>query len=211
MHVPLPYVGEVVVAAMVNQMRLAFLDLCGLTDQCDLAFVTSPATPIAYTDVTLLPYAGKIFDGASRIDIVVLLSENLGVPLEIKLGTTRLSKTRIDEEWLNGCGLSHRDSRIKGNIMSILERRFPDSVPADSLMANVCGRPVTLTDDWFIVARAKVVDAWIGPRRPIFSPKAKLCRFEDIVRSFGGRAPFNTLMKKLLDFDYYSEWVEDGT
>lgn len=207
MAVFLPYLGEELIARMANQMRLRFLEVCGLAHACDRDFVLSTGVPIAYTEVKLRPYAGKRFDGASRVDVVVLLTPSLGVPFEVKLGTTRLIKSRISGEWLSGCGLSHEGTRYTGNMMSVLEHNFQDHVDAGPLHADIGGRSVELTEYWFIVARRRVLDSWKGERRPSFSHNVRLCSFEEIVTELGGHEPFNHMVKDMLDFDYYSGWV----
>jgi len=210
MAIPLPYVGEGLIACMINEMRLEFLSACHLLEECDRGFIQSSNMSIAYTDVKLMPYGGKAFDGASRVDIVVLLNPSLGVPFEIKLGATRLSKSRVDKEWLSDCGLSHQGRRHTGNMMAILERKLSNYSTDDSLHAQISGRAVKLTDHWFIITRSRVLAAWKGKSRPSFSPNVRLCSLEEIVRRFGGREPFNCMVRKTLDFDYYSEWVLGG-
>jgi len=207
--VSLSHLGEDLIARMANQMRLGFLDVCNLAQACDRDFVLSTGRPIAYTEAKLLPYGGKSFDGASRVDVVVLLTPTLGVPFEVKLGTARLSKSRIDEEWLSGCGVSHNGRRHTGNMMSILEHRFQDHVGDGPLRAQVRGHFVDLTDEWFIIAHESVLETWEGERRPAFSSNVYTCSLKKIVEKLGGREPFNQIVKGMLDFDYYSEWALD--
>lgn len=211
MPIPLSSIGEVVVAAMVNSMRMSFIELCGLADKCDPEFVASCET-LAYSEVGLWPFLNMKFDGASRVDLVVRLNPHLAVPFELKLGTKKLTKARIDAEWLDGCSPSHQGKRWSGNMMSILERNF-GCVSADILKAKINDRAVELTRQWFIIGKSSVLASWTAAARPSFSPNVRFCAFETIVERFGGREPFNELVGGLLTFDYYREWVgavEDG-
>ena len=192
---------------MIESMRLRFLDLCQLSEQVDRLFFTDRSQSIVFTNVGLTPYGGVSFDGASCVDLVVLIQENLGVPLELKLGETRLTKRRIDDEWLSGCKLSHHGKRFSGNMMSILERKFPATVPTDTLRARVGEREVALTKEWFVIARSKVLYQWEGVARPSFSANVRTIGLEKIVHGYGGQESFNTMVHDLLNFDYYSEWI----
>lgn len=208
MPVALTHVGEAVVSKMIDSMRFKFSELCGLADQVDGNFLEDQSKQIVRTNVNLAAYGGRVFDGASCVDLVFRVNENLGIPIELKLGETRLTKSRIDEEWLSGCEASHKGERWKGNMMSVLERKFPQSTQPDALKARFDGVEVPLTKEWFIIARAKVIDSWNGSARPDFSSNVHLISFDVIVEKFGGEERFNQMVRDLLDFDYYSAWVE---
>jgi len=147
------------------------------------------------------------FDGASRVDVVLWIQENLAVALELKLGETRLTKTRIDDEFLTDCRSSHNDSRIAGNMMAILDRRFGDLAPKPGLSVQIADTEVPLARDWFIVTRQSVLDRWIGNDRPAFSANTKCVAIGTLVDAFGGKSLFNALVAELLDFDYFDSWV----
>jgi len=208
MAASLTYLSEDVFAGMVNQLRGAFVDMCGLSSQCDAAFLVG-APKIAFTEVSLAPYLGTNFDGASRVDVVVMLRADLAVPFELKLGTTRLTRTRIDEEWLPPCQHSHDGKRFKGNMLAILERKFPGDAKAD-LQVKLDDRRVSLTRDWFVVVRERIAEGWRGAARPTFSPQARVLSFEKVVDEFGGPDPFNNLVRELLAINYYERWVRPG-
>jgi hypothetical protein len=209
MAVELTHVGEAIVARMIEALRLRFLDLCDLSPCADEDLYRS-TRPIVFANVGLHPYSSVGFDGASRVDLVVLLKEDLGVPFELKLGETRLTKSRVDEEWLSGCKRSHQNKRFSGNMMSVLERKFPPEVPKDSLKAKINGRAVTLTDDWFVIARKRVVESWTGLAKPAFSARVRFMPFESIVGECGGKASFNSMVRELLTIDYFSAWVSNA-
>lgn len=207
MAIDLSNVGEAIVSQMIESMRLRFLDICQLSERVDKQFLADKSQPIVYANVRLAPYSGISFDGASCVDLVVLTKEKLGVPFELKLGKTRLTKRRIDGEWLSGCKLSHRGKRFSGNMMSVLERKFPVDLPADTLRAYIGDREVTLTKEWFVIARSKVLRHWEDVARPAFSENVRLLGFETIVHGFGDQECFNLMVHDILNFDYYSEWI----
>lgn len=207
MPVALTHVGEAVTATMIDSLRWEFIEQCGLVARSNKAFVCDTTHQFVYFNAKLAPYAGLGFDGASCVDLVVLVQEHLGVPFELKLGENRLTKSRIDEEWLTGCEPSHKGKRWKGNMMSILERKFPPATSPDVLKARIDGREVALTDEWFIVARSGIIEGWKDTERPSFSSRVQMVRFDSIVEKFGGKEPFNRMVQKLLHFDFYSAWV----
>jgi hypothetical protein len=210
MPVALTHVGEAVISTMIDSMRWEFIELCGLAGRADKAFFSDKTRRLVYTNTKLATYGGLNFDGASCVDIFVRVKENLGVPFELKLGETRLTKSRIDEEWLSGCEPSHKGKRWKGNMMSILERKFPASPERDGLKACPNGVEIPLTQEWFIIARSWIIESWTGAARPDFGPNVHLISFEAIVEKFGGKESFNKMVSNLLNFDFHSSWVENG-
>ena len=167
----------------------------------------------AFCEVGLTPYAGRAFDGAARVDVIVALSDGRAVPFELKLGSTRLTKSRVDTEWLAECQPSHADSRWSGNMMAILERKFSGVSDPCELVATVAQLAVTvartfvLTRDWFVVARRSVISRW-KRAPPAFSSNARLLAFEDIVDDLGGKVAFNALVRPQLDdLDFYDTWL----
>ena len=190
---------------MVNRRREAFLSLCGLSSEADLGYARDVES-LAFCEAKLDPFAGLTFDGASRVDVVVRLRQGLATAFELKLGKTRLSKSRIDGEWLAQCKKSHRGCRWSGNMMAILDRRFPHEARGD-LKAIVNGaEKLTLTRDWFVVARCRTVERW-RTSRPKFSDHVRLLAFEDIVETYGGKEEFNALVREMLEVDFYEEWL----
>jgi hypothetical protein len=207
MAVSLTHFGEALIARMANGLRDTFLHLCKLREEADPAFLTT-SEPIAHRDLALLPYGGIRFDGASRVDLAIRIARDRAVPFEVKLGTTRLSKSRIDDEWLCGCGFSHGHTRFRGNMMSILERKFPRSTAAGELqVALPPNATLNLTRHWVLIAKEAVLNTWIAQNRPAFSDHVRLLSFESIVDCYGGRDKFNALVREMLSFDYYDEWI----
>lgn len=206
MPISLSHLGEIIAAEMAERERTATVAALGITALADLDHVKS-VNRFAFHECKLARHHGYIFDGASRIDVVLWIRPNLAVALELKLGTTRLTKTRIDEEFLSDCRTSHNGQRIAGNMMAILDRRFGDIATADGLSVELENTYVELSRDWFVVTRRCVLDKWTGNDRPNFSPNTSCVTIGELVAAFGGQQPFNTLVRKLLDIDYFQEWV----
>ncbi len=213
MAVSLTHIAEPIFAAIVNRIREPFLDLCGLREQADLDFVRS-VPELATCEAKLEPLGSRSFDGASRVDVLVRLRKGHAVAFELKLGTTRLSRSRIDEEWLRTCVPTHDNQRWGGNMMAILDRRFSESVP-DELFATIetgKGRSrerLLLSRFWFVVTRDEILSQW-HTSSPSFSEFVRYCSFEDVVNRFGSQAEFNSLVHEMLNFDYHSVWKLDS-
>jgi len=203
MSISLSDVAGVLFAEMVNRRRDEFFSLPALDQLADLDFVRA-ATKIALCEVPLGRFLGKAFDGASRIDVAVRMRPGEATAFELKLGTTRLGKRRVDQEWLACCSSSHGGRRWAGNMMAILDRRFPKPV-AEELAVEVEGERLVLPLTWFVVAKRATLAAW-KKLRPNFSSNVRLLAFEDVVDAFGGREPFNALAADVLRVDFYREW-----
>lgn len=206
MPISLSHFAEVMVSQMAERQRVGTVDALGLTDLADLDHVRSVKT-FAFHECKLARHHGYIFDGASRVDVVLWIRPTLAVAIELKLGATRLTKTRIDDEFLHDCGTSHNESRIAGNMMAILDRRFGCIAPADGLSVEIGDARVPLSRDWFIVTRQSVLDKWVGDARPNFSPNTSCVTIGTLVTAFGGKPRFNDLVRELLAIDYFDEWV----
>ena len=117
MSISLTHLAESLFVRIVNAEPRKFLDLAGLGG----APLPRDGQQIATADVPLARYGGRSFDGASRIDAIVRLGSNQAAAFERKLGTTRLTRVRVNEEWLPHCRASHGEKRWSGNIIAILE------------------------------------------------------------------------------------------
>ncbi len=206
MPISLSHLGEVIVAEMAERERTAIIDILRLTDSADLDHVRTVST-FAFHECRLSPHRGFIFDGASRVDVVLWIRTDLAVALELKLGATRLTKTRIDDEFLRDCRLSHNDTRIAGNMMAILDRRFGDIAPADGVSVQLDDKNIPLSREWFVVTRQSVLDKWVGDNRPSFSSYTSCVSISNLANAFGGQQRFNDLVRELLNIDYFDEWV----
>jgi len=73
--------------------------------------------------------------------------------------------------------------------------------------AELTGADVPLSRHWFVVTRQSVLDKWVGDDRPDFSPNTSCVTIGSLVAAFGGKQPFNDLVRELLAIDYFDEWV----
>jgi hypothetical protein len=201
MPIGLTHLGEAIVQMLIEAQPNRFLELCGLPQ---LGVHGSRV----FREVELLPYAGKRFDGASRIDLIVPLNAVEALPVEVKLGETRLSKRRVDSEWLSGCRASHDGTRWAGNMMSILDQLVPTHAPEERLIAHANGTDFPLTHSWCVVVRRRTANAWSGPERPAFS-RATVVAFDDLVAAFEPEQ-FDEMIRRLLTFPYHQTWVGGG-
>lgn len=204
MPISLSHLGEVILAEMADRKRYDILRTFGLDEAADLGFVNN-LDRFAFPECQLAPHGGYLFDGASRIDVTFWIRPELAVACELKLGKTRLSKSRVNEEFLADCRLTHNRSRLAGNMMAILDRRFSSLAPVDSLSVVLGDKPVPLSRDWFVVVQQRVLDRWTGDSRPAFSEHTMCISINTIVDAFGGKNPFNALVESLLAIDYYDE------
>ena len=197
MAVALTHVGEAIVQSLIERSPAVFFALCGL-----------PFTEVhgghVLREARLKPHAGCAFDGASRIDLVVPLRVDEAVPVEVKLGETRLSKHRVETEWLRGCGTSHNDARSTGNMMSVLDQLIPAGA-SERLVAAVDGSEYPLTLQWYVVVRRSTARSWSGDARPGFA-RATIVALEDLLADVTP-AEFDDLVRRLLPRSFYESWI----
>ncbi len=207
MPISLPHLGEAIVAAMANRKRHGVIDALELSEVADPDFVTE-LDQFAFAECRLSPHGDYTFDGASRVDVTLWLRPDCAVACELKLGTSRLTKTRIDDEFLVDCRPSHGGQRLAGNMMAILDRRFGSHAPTQGLAVQIAQRSVPLADDWYVIVQPSVLKRWTVEAAPAFSNRTRCVSINAIVDAFGGKEPFNELVGELLDVDFYDTWIE---
>jgi hypothetical protein len=205
----LTHVAEQLFAALANEQsnRMPFLSVCGLTEHADLSYVAS-VRDFAFCEGCLNDFGGKKFDGASRVDVVVRLRAGVAAAFELKLGATRLTKKRVNEEWLQPCEPSHDGKRWKGSMMAILDRRFSKPIPRNLFVATNGEKEekVRLERDWFVVARQVTLKSW-ETSPPDFGRHVRQVSIENVVHELGGKNDFNALVQRQLKMDFYEEWI----
>ena len=198
MAIGLTHLGEAIVQKLIELQPNRFLELC-----------ERPKTGVhggrVFREVELLPHAGRRFDGASRVDLVVPLSATEALPVEVKLGETRLSKRRVDTEWLSGCRTSHGETAWAGNMMSILDQLIPSHTTDQRLVAHTDVADYPLTQEWCVVVRQRTAAAWTGEGSPAFS-RARIISFDELVSAFKP-AEFDEIVRRLVSFPYYDTWI----
>ena len=206
MPISLSHIGEAIFAEMANLNRLAVLQALDLTPLADPEFVQN-LDRFAFAESTLSRHGGYAFDGASRVDVTLWVRPELAVACELKLGANRLSKSRIDDEFLAECRLSHQSTRIAGNMMAILDRRFGALAPTDGLCVILIGKPVPLARQWFVIVQESTLAKWNKGSSPSFSEHTVCRSMNSVVEKFGGKVAFNSLVKRMLEIDYFDEWL----
>jgi len=148
------------------------------------------------------------FDGAHKIDIAILDKASLScIPCEAKLGNSRLGKTAFEERFLGSCRTSHKNMRIAGSMMAILERKLPSPCLNYPILISHEGGVYKLTSPWVLIMRKDIHDSWTKYGKPSLSSACIHISFEAIVEALGGKTPFNSLVSEMVSFDYYETWM----
>lgn len=147
------------------------------------------------------------FDGVHKIDVAVLNHEtSICYPIEAKLGFDRLGEKEFEKRFLGKCGTSHGNTRVKGSMISILERKLPEACIGINLSVSWEGKTFTVSPSWGLVARKQVIDRWKKSQPPQLSNNCSVIEFESLVAGFGSSNEFNSLVSRLINIDYFKEW-----
>lgn len=203
--IQLSHIGELLLTKMINRSPA----VKELLIQNTMSISLKGEKFVAVPEVQLSRFEAYGFDGAHKLDVALLLSETgkcLG--LEAKLGIERLDRREFDKRFLKDCGTSHGDSRISGSIIAILEGMLPNRRENPKLMVKHQQIEYELLPKWILVVRNRILDYWSRFGRPSLSKNCHILSFEKIVGEFGGRGLFNSLVRDLLEGDYYGEWIK---
>jgi hypothetical protein len=197
--------GEMLVQELIQRKPACFLKLSGLSPTHTAVYGGR-----VFVEAKLEQHEGKRFDGASRVDLVVPLNATEALPIEVKLGDTRLSKSRIEDDWLNSrkASVSHKGTAWAGNMMWVLDRLVKDRVTHKPLKAKLDEVEYSLTAEWCLIVRKNIKEKWGekgGPNHPDFR-HAHIVVFEDLVSEFE-QAEFDSIVRDLVTFPYYDEWI----
>lgn len=197
--IALSHVGEIVVAEMINRSASVRDSIFGSLNL---------DTVIAVPEVRLNPCGGLNFDGAHKIDIAILDTKNkVCIPVEAKLGENRLTAGEFNKRFLSECGTSHKGSRVKGNMISILERNLPNQCKGSNLTVTYSNATYSILNEWYLICRESVLEKWKKSRFPDLSQSNSQVSIESIINAFGGKDVFNKLVRELLDIDYHDKWL----
>ena len=148
------------------------------------------------------------FDGAHKIDIAILDKTGSScIPCEAKLGNDRLGKIQFEKRFLESCQTSHKDTRIAGSMIAILERKLPSPCLTAPIMVSQEGKDYQMTLPWVLILRKAIHESWTKSGVPTLSTRCIHISFETLVEAFGGKTPFNSLVSELVRFDYYGTWM----
>lgn len=193
----LSHIGEPLVAAMIDKSSAVKNLLLNDT--------TGHGNCAVECEAPLDRWNGRIFDGAHRVDVGIFdLRRRTCKAIELKLGKTRMGATEFARRFVQPCGASHNDTRVKGSVISILERHLADSVHAPiELVRNKV--TFTLERNWILVVRQSVLSSW-STSGPPTSPNCRTLAIEDLIEALGGKCCFNTLVAELVNGDHFDHW-----
>lgn len=149
-------------------------------------------------------WCGRIFDGAHRVDVAVV-DDGICFPIELKLGLSRMSAREFTSRFLTSVSTSHRDRRIKGGMISILDRRW-EGRDNKVVEAKAAPKNLPLSRSWSLVIRNEVAKKWADTSRPLLSSYCRVVILEDLIDKFGSPGDFNELVSSLVVGDYFDEW-----
>ncbi len=208
MSVQLTHIGESIVSEIINEMRWAFIDRCGLTEKADRDFVEF-ASSIAFQEVKICTMNGLEFDGGSRVDVVVLVNENLGVPFELKLGTTGVTKNNLIKWMSKPTQSRHKNPRFNGSMMGILAENHERALFKSDLTAQIANfGHINLCKEWFVISRHKTILGWEEDSPRLISFGCKPISIQDLVEWYGDKDKFNELVhsNKIIPDNPFGEW-----
>jgi len=117
--IQLSHIGEILISRILANSADALSMVCG-------NFVKYVEPHYVEPELRLNKCGTLGFDGVHKVDISVLNpSDKMCYPIEAKLGFDRLSKSEFEKRFLTGCGTSHKNTRVKGSMISIIERDLP--------------------------------------------------------------------------------------
>ena len=199
--IELSHVGEILIAEILTRSSAArqMLRAAGFAVSEKLAIVPevrpNNCGPLA-------------FDGTHRIDVALVdLDAQVCSPFEAKLGLDRLSKNEFSKRFLSQCGTSHKDTRVSGSMIAILERMLPAQCNEELLTIDYQSQTYPVSATWGLICRAKVIEKWRINGAPAFSANCIPICFEDLAAAYGDANEFNELVRSLLEIDYYEKWV----
>ena len=160
---------------------------------------------IVQPELQLSRWRGRIFDGAHRVDVAIV-EHDACFPIELKLGLNRMGRNEFTTRFLPECSTSHGDKRIRGSMISILERNWTIGAD-DPIEVRVDTREIHLSRPWALIVRKQIVEKWAGTSSPELSGWCKQVVFEDLVEFFGAPSDFNELVGELISGNHYNEWI----
>ena len=198
--IQLSHIGEELLARMFSDSEEVRSFACG-------GYVSSSQNNAFVPELRLNNCGALGFDGAHKIDVAALNPETgICYPIEAKLGFDRLGRNEFEKRFLGECETSHGNTRVKGSMISILERKLPQDCNGQELTVSWEGRKFTVSLFWSLVARKAVIDKWKEFKAPRLSDRCQVIEFESLVAVYGSSSEFNSLVGHLINIDYFTEW-----
>jgi|TARA_Y100001951_G_scaffold98490_1_gene99376 hypothetical protein len=198
--IQLSHIGEGLLAKMLEESKKVQKTVCG-------DYVSFKGHSSFIPELRLNKCGNYGFDGVHKIDVAVLNHETgICYPIEAKLGFDRLGKNEFEKRFLSKCGTSHRNTRIKGSMISILERKLPSETTSKELTVSWDGREFMVSHSWALITRKAIIDRRKISGPPRLSKNCQVFEFESLVENYGSKFDFNALIGRLISIDYYTEW-----
>lgn len=198
--IQLSHIGEELIAQMLSDSEAVRNAVCG-------GYVSTSQACTFVPELRLNNCGAFGFDGVHKIDVAVQNPETgICYPIEAKLGFDRLSKNEFEKRFLGECGTSHGNSRVKGSMIAILERKLPQACRGQGLSVSWEGREFCVSTSWVLVARKAVIEKWKESQAPRLSNNCHVIEFESLVSAYGSDSEFNFLVGRLINIDYFTEW-----
>lgn len=143
-------------------------------------------------------------DGAQKVDVLLSSSSQRAMAFELKLGEERLRTNEFQTRFLGECSTSHAGSRLKGTMISVLDRRFQGSEAA-VLRASVSTTTWEVVRPWWLVVRKAVWLRWEQSGVPGLT-SGRFLVLEKVVQEFGGEEAFNDLVRELVYGNFFEAW-----
>lgn len=145
-----------------------------------------------------------IFDGEHKIDLLLLIDSAEFVAMEVKAGAI--------PGLVKECTTSHNGTRIAGNMLAILNRRFQDDNLRGHQLQVLLGKELyDLSRKWGVIAPGSMIGSWNrkhsfdgGLAQPTLLDIRELC-------SAAGAAEFNSVVDSLIGGgNYFDQWVSSA-
>ena len=141
-------------------------------------------------------------DGAQTIDVLCAGRTGLAVAMEVKLGETRMTIGEFRRRFCVRCEESrHVDSRLRGSMVSVLERDLP--FPGGKLVVGIDDGEWIVSQAWWLVVRRRVWRSW---RKTSPVRNARVLLFEDLASMYGSDREFDELMTEIIGTDFANRW-----
>ena len=148
-------------------------------------------------------------DGEQKVD-VLCAGTGRAIAFESKLGEKRMTPSGFRKRFCKPCIVStkHRNSRLNGSMVAVLERNFDAKLSfgeTAELVAHVGKEKWTLARNWWLVIRKSIAEKWLKPsKHPVES--ARILIFDDLVRLYGNAKKFDQLVLGIVGSDFANRW-----
>ena len=192
----LSHLGESLVAEMMRSPKVR--EVCGLPEDFSVVSIECPLVPSG---------PGYRCDGMHRVDVVATRDGATdAMAVEVKLGdsSTYLSPSSFDSKPVERS--AHADGRLKGSMIAFLSGGMASVPEAGRPMVKMGADDLReIRPEWRLVVRESVKQR-LAKQSIAALENAEIIGFEDLVRAYGGKEPFNALVERLVGNDPWSAW-----